>query len=420
MRNKYLLIILIALISILSVSSETKNSSVTAFAAGADVSWITQMEASGKKFYTADGTQMECMALLKSLGMNSIRLRVWVNPTDSWCNAADLLVKAKRANDLGLRIMVDFHYSDSWADPGKQTKPVAWTSLDLAGLKLAVSSHTRDMLNLLKNNNITPEWVQVGNETGNGMLWETGKASVSMANYAALNNAGYDAVKEVFPTAKVIVHLHNGYDNAMFRWIFDGLKTNGGKYDVIGMSLYPSWYKTANDWQNANKDCLANMNDMVARYNKEVMVVECGMSWDNAATAKLFLTDIIAKTKLVTGGKGTGVFYWEPQCYGNWQGYSLGAFDNSGKPTIAMDAFKNSTNISETKEQKISYKIDSDKNTIIFNKPISKIEIICLNGKTTKSILNRNIVSASELSSEVNILKITEPDNQVSIFKILL
>jgi arabinogalactan endo-1,4-beta-galactosidase len=100
------------------------------------------------------------------------------------------------------------------------------------------------------------------------MLWETGKASVSMANYAALNNAGYDAVKEVFPTAKVIVHLHNGYDNAMFRWIFDGLKNNGGKWDVIGMSLYPSWYKTANDWQNANKDCLANMNDMVTFYDK--------------------------------------------------------------------------------------------------------------------------------------------------------
>jgi Arabinogalactan endo-1,4-beta-galactosidase len=103
-------------------------SATTPFAAGADVSWLTQMEAAGKKFYNAGGTQMECMALLKSLGMNTIRLRVWVNPSDGWCNAQDLLVKAKRARDLGMRILIDFHYSDSWADPSKQTKPAAWTA----------------------------------------------------------------------------------------------------------------------------------------------------------------------------------------------------------------------------------------------------------------------------------------------------
>jgi len=419
MRNKYLLVILIALFSISSVNSATKNATIPTFAAGADVGWLTQMEAAGKKFYTADGTPMECMALLKSLGMNSIRLRVWVNPTDSWCNAADLLVKAKRANDLGMRIMVDFHYSDWWADPGKQNKPAAWTTLSLTDLKTAVSNHTREVLNLLKNNSITPEWVQVGNETGNGMLWETGKASVSMANYAALNNAGYDAVKEVFPTAKVIVHLHNGYDNGLFRWIFDGLKNNGGKWDVIGMSLYPNWYKTANDWQNANKDCLTNMNDMVARYSKEVMVVECGMSWDNAATSKLFLTDIIAKTKLVTGGKGTGVFYWEPQCYGNWQGYSLGAFDNSGKPTVAMDAFKNVTNLQTNTYSKLEYKIDTLTKTVIFNKQLKSIEIYDVKGALIKIIQNNNSIALNQLCKGINILNIIDfEQNRLNTIKI--
>jgi arabinogalactan endo-1,4-beta-galactosidase len=424
MNIKYLIIILIQCSSVLQpVFSNVNNPSVTSFAAGADVGWLTEMEAAGKKFYTAEGTQMECMALLKSLGMNSIRLRVWVNPTDRWCNAADLLVKAKRANDLGMRIMIDFHYSDWWADPGKQTKPAAWTTLSLADLKTAVGNHTREVLNLLKNNNITPEWVQVGNETGNGMLWETGKASVSMANYAALNNAGYDAVKEVFPTAKVIVHLHNGYDNGMFRWIFDGLKTNGGKYDVIGMSLYPSWYdvtgKPKGDWQNANKDCLTNMNDMVARYGKEVMVVECGMSWDNAATAKLFLTDIIAKTKLVTGGKGTGVFYWEPQCYGNWQGYSLGAFDNSGKPTVAMDAFKNATNLQPNIYSKLEYKIDTLTKTVIFNKQLKSIEIYDVKGALIKIIQNNNSIALNQLCKGINILKIIDfEQNRLKTIKI--
>jgi arabinogalactan endo-1,4-beta-galactosidase len=207
------------------------------FAKGADISWLTQMESSGRKFYNATGTEMECMALLKSLGMNTVRLRVWVNPSPSWNNKADVVAKALRAKNLGLRIMIDFHYSDSWADPGKQTKPTAWATQDLATLKISIATHTTTVLTELKNNGITPEWVQVGNETNNGMLWPEGKASTSMNSFAQMVNAGYDAVKSVFPSAKVIVHVSNGYDNTLFRWMFDGLNTNGAKYDVIGMSI---------------------------------------------------------------------------------------------------------------------------------------------------------------------------------------
>ena len=304
-------------------------------AKGADVSWLTQMEAGGVKFYNAAGTQTECMALMKSLGMNSIRLRVWVNPTDGWCNAQDLLAKAIRANNLGMHIMIDFHYSDSWADPGKQTKPATWKSLSFEDLKTAVATHTAEVLNLLKTNHVTPEWVQVGNETGNGMLWEDGKASTNMAQYAALNNAGYDAVKSVFPYAKVIVHVQSGNDNSLFRWIFDGLKSNGGKWDVIGMSLYP----TSDNWATMNADCLTNMNDMISRYGKEVMVCEVGMSRNSPEQAKSFLSDLITKLKSIPSNKGLGIFYWEPEAF-QWQGYTLGAFDDSGKPTAALDAFK--------------------------------------------------------------------------------
>jgi len=319
------------------VNTPTDTTSKTdSFAKGADVSWVTQLEANGKKFYSSTGTETECMALLKSLGMNSIRLRVWVNPTDGWCNKQDLVAKAIRAKNLGMRIMIDFHYSDTWADPANQTKPAAWASLSFTDLKAAVGNHTTDVLNALKTNNVTPEWVQVGNETGNGMLWEDGKASTNMANYAALTTTGYNAVKAVFPNAKVIVHLQGGQDNSLFRWLFDGLVANGAKWDVIGMSLYPS----TTNWSTYNTQCLANMNDMVSRYGKEVMICEVGMSWDSPAIAKSFLTDIIAKTKSVTSGKGLGVFYWEPESYGNWNGYTLGAFDNTGKPTVALDAFK--------------------------------------------------------------------------------
>jgi len=306
------------------------------FAKGADVSWITQMEAEGRKFYNNAGAQTEGMALLKALGMNTIRLRVWVNPANGWNNQADVVAKAIRAKDLGMRIMIDFHYSDSWADPGKQIKPAAWSALDFSALKTALSDHTKAVLNALKANGVTPEWVAVGNETNDGMLWPDGKASTNMANFAQLINTGYDAVKEIFPRAKVIVHTSNGYDNGLFRWMYDGLKNNGAKYDVIGMSLYPS----PSDWSTLATQCLSNMNDMVSRYDKEVMVVEVGMSWDQPTASKAFLTDIIAKVRSVANKKGLGVLYWEPQAYNNWQGYTLGAFDNSGKPTAALDAFK--------------------------------------------------------------------------------
>lgn len=305
------------------------------FAKGADISWLTEMEASGKKFYNAGGAEQDCIQILKNLGMNTIRLRVWVNPAGGWNNSSDVLAKAVRAKSLGLRIMIDFHYSDSWADPGQQNKPAAWAGQDLATLKTSLYNHTFDVLTLLKSNGITPEWVQVGNETNDGLLWPEGKASTSMTNFAQLINAGYDAVKAVDPSIKVIVHISNGYDNSLFRWFFDGLKNNGGKWDVIGMSLYPS----SSNWSTLNTQCLANMNDMVSRYNKEVMIVEVGMSWDQAAACNSFLADLIAKVKSMPNNKGLGVLYWEPEAYNNWKGYTLGAFDNSGKPTSALNAF---------------------------------------------------------------------------------
>lgn len=306
------------------------------FAKGADVSWVTEMEAGGIKFYNAASTETECIALMKSLGMNTIRLRVWVNPAASWNNAADVVSKAVRAKNLGMRIMINFHYSDTWADPGHQTKPAAWASMNFADLKSALASHTSNTLTQLKNAGVTPEWVQVGNETNDGMLWPEGKASTYMSNYAQLVTAGYDAVKTVFPSCKVIVHVSNGWDNSLFRWNIGGLLNNGAKFDVVGMSLYP----TASNWPTYNSQCLANMNDIVNSYSKEVMVVESGMPWTDAAACNSFLTDLISKTKSVSNKKGLGVLYWEPQAYNNWNSYTLGAFDNAGKPTVALDAFK--------------------------------------------------------------------------------
>ncbi|MEK3748916.1 glycosyl hydrolase 53 family protein [Paenibacillus sp. FSL E2-8871] len=309
----------------------------TTFAKGADVGWLSEMEYYNWSFYNDNGVKQDLLQILKDHGMNSIRLRVWVNPSINFSNKADVVKQAVRAKKMGFRIMIDFHYSDTWADPGNQKKPTAWTSKNFTALKTAVYDHTYDVMNTLKASGVTPEWVQVGNETNNGMLWEDGKASVSMSNFAALINSGYSAVKAVSSSSKVIVHLSNGYDNSLFRWMFDGLKSNGANYDVIGMSLYP----TTSNWSTLNAQTLTNMNDMVARYGKEVIISEVGMDVSAPTTAKAFLTDIISKTKSVSGGKGLGVFYWEPESYGTWYAYTKGAFDSSGKPTVALDAFLN-------------------------------------------------------------------------------
>lgn len=329
------LCILFALPECKKSATGTTIAPTTFFAKGADVSWLSEMESSGIKFYTSAGTEQDCLQLLKNLGTNSIRLRVWVNPANGWNNTADVVAKAKRAKDLGMKILIDFHYSDSWADPGQQTKPVAWVGQDVATLQTSVYNYTSTAMNALKTAGITPDWVQVGNETNDGMLWPEGKASVNMLNYAKFFKSGYDAVKAVSPTSKVMVHVSNGYDNSLFRWNLDGLKANGANWDVIGMSLYP----TSTNWSTYNSQCLTNMNDMVSRFGSEVMVCEIGMSWDQPAACNAFIADLITKVKSVSNNKGMGVFYWEPEACNNWQGYSLGAFDHSGRPTAALNAF---------------------------------------------------------------------------------
>ena len=309
----------------------------SSFVKGADISWVTQMEASNIKFYDKSGNQQDLFVLMKSLGMSAIRLRAWVNPADGWCNTADVVKKAVRAKNAGLKVLIDFHYSDVWADPGHQTKPAAWVGLSFTTLVTTLHDYTVGVMDSLQNNGVTPDWVQVGNETDDGMLWEDGRASTAntgMANFAALVLSGYNAVKSVSPTTKVIVHTSNGYDNGLFRYMYDGLKSNGAKWDIIGMSLYPS----ITDYTTKDAQCLANINDMVSRYGTPVMIVEVGMEADQSSTTRAFLTDIITKVNSVSGMQGLGVFYWEPEAY-NWQSYGLGAFDNTGKPTIALDAF---------------------------------------------------------------------------------
>lgn len=347
MKNfKIILPLLLSFLFFTSCNSQTNvdqtpTPTISAFAKGADVGWLPQMEAAGYKFYDTDGKQKDCLQLLKDRGINTIRLRVWVNPSNDkasgHCSPAETVTMAVRAKKLGMRIMIDFHYSDSWADPGKQTKPAAWVNHTFIELQNDVYNHTFEVLNLLKSAGVTPEWVQVGNEIPGGMLWPDGKSS-NFGQLAQLLNKGYDAVKAVNTKIKVIVHVDEGNNNAKFRWFFDNAKANAVKYDVIGMSYYPYWIKS--DYKVTIADLANNLNDMASRYDKEVMVVEVGGDFTLVQNTYDMLAATIKAVKAVPNNKGLGVIYWEPQGEKSWSGYQLNAWQSDGKPSPALDAFK--------------------------------------------------------------------------------
>ena len=311
------------------------------FAKGADVSWLTEMEDNGQKFYTAEGDESECMALLKSLGVNSIRLRVWVDPAEHYCDKQDVLVKARRAAQLGMKVMIDFHYSDEWADPSHQTKPAAWTDLSYTDLCQAVSNHTTDVLSGLKAIGVTPTWVQIGNEVGDGLLWGDGRASTNSTRFAELVSTGAEAAKAVFPETKIVIHVQNGWNYNTTSWIMNVLKTNNVAYDILGVSLYPeeviadygTAYGTVTDIVALT---VSNIKSLSVRYNKEMMVCEFGYSVSDPEKGYECLSELISTSR--ESGVCAGVFYWEPESY-NWNGYGKGAFGADGKPLKTLDAF---------------------------------------------------------------------------------
>jgi arabinogalactan endo-1,4-beta-galactosidase len=307
----------------------------SSFAKGADISWVTKLESEGYTFKNSNGVVTDCFKLLKEdCNVNSIRLRVWVNPSDGWNGAVDVVKKAVRAASLNQRVMIDFHFSDTWADPGSQTVPAAWKNYTIEQLKTAVADHVKEVLGKLKSANVEPEWVQIGNETRDGMLWELGRIKAGNANFAELVNAGYDAAKSVFPNTKVIVHVDCGDTISYFTYVFGYLKANNGKYDLIGMSLYPDPAK----WQTAVNSCVNNISSLYNLYGKDVMVCEIGMKYQNAAECRDCISSLISNGQAT--GHLKGVFYWEPEAPAGYNGgYDMGCFDNS-TPTVALDAFK--------------------------------------------------------------------------------
>lgn len=309
------------------------------WAKGADISWLSEME-HDSVFHD------DCITTMRAMGMNAVRLRVWVNHTTGWSNKPDMLSLAKRAAEQGQRIMIDIHYSDFFADPSHQTIPAAWQKYDYPTMLEAVREHTLDVLYTLKEAGIKPEWVQIGNETPNGMLWPMGKVNKEEGeweHYAGFTAMGYDAAKEAFPDITVIVHVDNAYEQR--DWFWTQMAAHGGKWDMIGLSHYPmmSAWNGGKTWQEMNELAETNIRRLISQWHCPVMIAEIGMFANDTISATV-MADFVQRAQAIDSC--AGIFYWEPEVFGGWRpaeyiplgwgSYDMGAFTPEGQPSEVM------------------------------------------------------------------------------------
>ena len=325
------------------------------FIKGMDISTLIELENCGAKYYDY-GKEGDLFDILKSYGTNAVRIRLWNNPYDAQGrpygagtnDTSTMLKLARRAKAHGMDILLDLHYSDFWADPGKQFKPKAWENMDVSQLEQAVYNYTTEVMDICKENGCLPDMVQTGNELSNGMLWPDGqifddKTAASLGrtpeydNLACFTSAGIRAAKTAVPGIKTMIHLDNGGNNELYRRWFDNYIKRGEDFDIIGLSYYPFWHGTLDDLS-------ANMADIAKRYGKELIVAEVSMGFtmeDYKDYEKLddkerkgmatrqelvdkieypmtkegqagFMKDLLDRICKVPGGLGAGFFYWEP------------------------------------------------------------------------------------------------------------
>lgn len=331
------------------------------FVRGADVSFLDQIETDGGVF-KENGIATDCLKILKDHGFNYVRLRLWNDPTGGFDNLSRTLVMAKRISTPGFKLLLDFHYSDTWADPGHQTKPQAWQGISFSALEDSVYQFTRDVIDSLSHQGTPPAIVQLGNEITNGILWPDGSTS-NWNNLGALLNDGVRGVHDgesAGDSIKIMIHLADTLSSGTeFGWFFDNLLAQNVSFDIIGVSYYPWWHGNLNQLET-NLDYLAN------RYNKPILIAETGYPWTLQGTGNTgylvgdssqlmpgypateagqdsFLVNLKRLVADLPGGSGMGICYWEPDWIytsdlGSY-GANLALFDFAGNALSSMSRF---------------------------------------------------------------------------------
>jgi arabinogalactan endo-1,4-beta-galactosidase len=340
------------------------------FYAGADISMLPEIEKAGG-VYRVDGKPADAIAAMRERGCNLFRVRLFVNPDSDFKktdgatqNLAYVRGLARRIKSTGAAFMLDFHYSDTWADPGKQHPPVAWKALDFDQLEQKVHEYTASVLKDLAANDATPDLVQVGNEIAGGMLWPLGRITsgkspeedaAQWSRFARLINAGARAVREASTgehPIQVVVHIHGGGRAGLPQWFLGKLHANPIEYDVLALSFYPAW----EDKLDALKQ---NMAEVIDKFGKPVLVAETSYPWKEMEGAKnralmtwpmtpagqaQFVQDLTAALKSAPQEKGLGFVWWYPEAIPVdslriWRGGAEGLFDEKGVALPALDAF---------------------------------------------------------------------------------
>lgn len=305
------------------LKGEAAKSRKTTKMLGADISFLPQVEDRGMKF-SDNGVEKDAILILKDHGFNYVRLRIFndpardsggYSPKKGFCDLDHTKQMAKRVKAAGMKLLLDFHYSDTWADPGKQYKPAAWRNLSFDELKKALYDYTKKVMQELKDQGTTPDMVQIGNEINHGIVWPEGNVS-NLDSLAQLLNAGIAAVKSVDPSVIIMLHVALGGQNDESVFFIDNMIARGVQFDVIGESYYPKWHGTLDDLRD-------NLNDLVRRYNKDVIVVEYSARKNEVNKIAFELPH----------GKGKGTCIWEP--LNTWEKI----FDNDGKSNDLMKMY---------------------------------------------------------------------------------
>lgn len=360
------------------------------FVKGMDLSTLLELERCGAKYYD-NGEERDLLAIMKSYDVDTIRIRLWNDPwseTGESYGAGENDLKtsleiAKRVTAAGFGVLLNFHYSDFWADPGKQIKPKAWADYGVKELEQAVYDYTLESMQTFLDAGVDITMVQVGNELSNGLLWPEGKVP-NYDNIATFVNAGIRAVRKADATIPVMIHLDNGGNNALYREWFDNFTKRGEDFEIIGLSYYPFWHGSL---QMLND----NMNDIAERYGKDLVIAEVSMGYtmeDYKNYEKLsdeerkgyatrpalvekieypmtkqgqydFMEDFLNRISHIKGGKGKGFFYWEPAwipvpgsgwatpaslkymndpgpCGNEWANQALFDYDGNALPTLSL------------------------------------------------------------------------------------
>jgi arabinogalactan endo-1,4-beta-galactosidase len=305
------------------------------FVKGADVSWLPEMEANGYRFYNTSGVEADVLTILKGYGINAIRLRTWVNPSNDpvngHCSQSETIAMAVRCKNAGLPVLIDFHFGDTWNDEGHQNPPAAWASMSYSQMLNAMYHYVWNFMDAMSSSGVTPSWVQIGNETNMGICVPTGSLAQNPGQMTGLLNAAYAMVKQIFPSTPVLVHLASPQKTASIEGFLDAYKANGGDWDITAFSSYGSGSNIPG--------IISNMAMFQSRYGKPVIQVEFGGPENAPSQVE---SDLETYIKGVKGFGGLGVFYWEPEAYSPFTSYGMGAWNPATKePTAALDGFLN-------------------------------------------------------------------------------